>query len=180
MSDECDSFYRVGGGVENYLFLPPQHSMMLTYSFRARPSGNISADSGIMRVSVFIHPLLRVGLSPIHGWGVFAGGDLPRGLVVERSPVLTISHDLVDPPDVFYNYRFGWPEGAPWTEYVLGLGYSSLYNHSSSPNVKWSSELGEKLLVFETLRDIKEGEELTSFYGLGYNWGEGEGDLFAV
>lgn len=120
-----------------------------------------------MRVNPFIHPLIRVSRSPIHGWGVFAGGFLPRGLVIERSPILTLPSS---PQGLFFDYRFGWPHGKPWTEMVLGLGYSSLYNHSPSPNIQWESDEVNRLIVFSTIRDVEDGEELCSFYGEEYDW----------
>jgi SET domain-containing protein len=53
---------------------------------------------------------------------------------------------------------------------VLGLGYSSIYNHSPSPNIQWESDEVNRLLVFSTIRDVEEGEELCSYYGDEYNW----------
>lgn len=118
----------------------------------------------------FLHPLLIVKASSVHGWGVFTNGDLPQGLVVERSPILTISTTIDKPSPLLYDYRFGWPQGKAWTEFVIGLGYSSFYNHSSSPNTKWWSSEEDRLLIFETLRKVDAGEELFSYYGEDYDW----------
>ena len=115
----------------------------------------------------FLHPLLYVKASPVHGWGVFTRAEISRGLVIECSPILTLPSE---PQGLFFEYRFGWPQNKPWTEMVLGLGYSSLYNHSSSPNVKWESDEENRLLVFITTRDVEAGEELFTYYGDDYNW----------
>lgn len=47
---------------------------------------------------------------------------------------------------------------------VLGLG--SMFNHSSiRQNVGWKRNLGAEVVVYSTLRDIEEGEELLISYG---------------
>ena len=106
----------------------------------------------------YIHPFLRVKASPIHGLGVFTSGALPKGLDIERAGILSIGQDVLQ------DYCFGWPEC------VIGLGHASYYNHSSSPNVEWVSDVEHRLLVFRTLREIAPGEELFTDYGDSY-WG---------
>lgn len=110
----------------------------------------------------YIHPFLRVKPSPIHGLGVFTSGALPKGLEIERCGILSIGQELLT------DYTFGWPQNSKWTEFVIGLGFGSYYNHSSSPNVEWISDEEHRLLIFRTLREIAPGEELLSDYGDSY------------
>lgn len=46
-------------------------------------------------------------------------------------------------------------------------GYGSYYNHSPEPNVDWYTNDDEKTFVFESITDIKEGEELFINYSNG-------------
>lgn len=47
---------------------------------------------------------------------------------------------------------------------VLGLG--SMFNHSSQDqNVGWKRDLKREVIVYRTLRDVQQGEELCISYG---------------
>lgn len=47
---------------------------------------------------------------------------------------------------------------------VFGLG--SLFNHSRrAQNVGWARDIANKSVIYKTLRDVKEGEELCISYG---------------
>lgn len=115
----------------------------------------------------YIHPLLSVKRSPVHGWGVFAEQDIPSGTVIERSAIVTLPST---PSDLLWDYRFGWPQNKPWTEMVMAMGWAGFYNHSSSSNVEWESDEENRLLVFITTRDVEAGEELFTYYGDVYDW----------
>jgi uncharacterized protein len=41
---------------------------------------------------------------------------------------------------------------------VFGLG--SMFNHSRNPNVGWIRDIKSSVVVYKSLRDIEEGEEL--------------------
>jgi uncharacterized protein len=96
------------------------------------------------------------------GRGVFARAKIPKGVIIERVPVLTLPVE-----DVFSNtaksrlseYVFRWHDG----EVAIALGYGSLYNHSFRPNARFYSE-GRLMQVFSALRDIDAGEEITINY----------------
>lgn len=120
-----------------------------------------------MRMEPYLNYFLHVKASSVHGWGVFTRGYLPRGLVIERSPIIPLPSE---PQDLFFDYRFGWPQNKPWTEMVMGFGYAGIYNHSSQPNVMWESDEENRLLVFSTTRDVMSGEELFTYYGDDYDW----------
>lgn len=115
----------------------------------------------------WIHPYLVVKKSGIHGLGIFSSEPIPGGTVIEKSGILPIG-----PPGegILPDYRFGWPIGEKWTEYVVCLGFGSYYNHSKEPNAYWTGNKKNRLLVFITLRDILPGEEILVSYGDGYDY----------
>ena len=81
--------------------------------------------------------------SRIHGLGLFATEDIPKG------EVLGISH-IFD--ERFENNYIRTPLGG-------------LYNHSSDPNCK-GQKSGDGLVWFKAVKDIKKDEELTGCYNL--------------
>lgn len=71
-----------------------------------------------------------------------------------------------------YHYTYNWPlskDGAISSKaqtqaVVFGLG--SMFNHSSlHQNVGWTRDLEREVIVYRTLRDVEEGEELCISYG---------------
>lgn len=64
-----------------------------------------------------------------------------------------------------------WPYTCPQTQkqlttqaVILGLG--SMFNHSTQhQNVGWERNVANKVIVYKTLREIEEGEELCISYG---------------
>lgn len=58
---------------------------------------------------------------------------------------------------------------------VLGLG--SMFNHSSiRQNVGWKRNVDAEVIVYSTLRDIEEGEELLISYGASLTFEDIEAD----
>lgn len=120
---------------------------------------------------LFNHTLVTLRPSPIHGIGVFAVADIPKGTqgffsddksewiplhkkevdkLPQQSKALIENHCLYDSDHYFvpeYGFRI--------VDLVVFL------NHSEEPNVQ-SLEEGND---FITLRDIKSGEELFVNYG---------------
>lgn len=85
---------------------------------------------------------LTIKQSEIHGLGLFAVSDIPAGIV------LGISH-VVD--SRFENGHIRTPLGG-------------FYNHSNEPNC---CTVKTKYLVYlKTIKDIKAGAEITSYYFL--------------
>lgn len=98
--------------------------------------------------------------SDVHGKGVFAGGPIPEGGVIEVCPVLlfpkaqlaAIRQTLLD------DYYFDWGDDDSW--YALALGYGSLYNHAYEPNADYEMDFENETIDFYALRDIEPGEEI--------------------
>lgn len=116
---------------------------------------------------------VRVGRSPIHGFGMFATRDLAPGEVLERSPVLVIDEDdeALVAETVLDGYCYTWDDGA----LGLGLGYTSLYNHSSNPNARYWTMPEHGMIEVVVHRPIRAGEEVLVTYN---GDPEAEGDLW--
>ena len=96
------------------------------------------------------------------GRGVFAREDIRRGTIIERAPVI-----VVPVGEIFTlagstqlsNYAFIWGENTS----ALVLGYGSIYNHSFEPNATYYAS-GRQAQIFQAIRDICAGEEVTINY----------------
>lgn len=103
---------------------------------------------------------VRVGDAGHKGRGVFAQQIIKAREAVEVAPVMTIPKAEIQQvaSTLLGNYCFGSDRLD-----LLGLGYSSLYNHSSTPNA--SFVLTERAILVIALRRIEEDEEITFDYG---------------
>ncbi len=98
------------------------------------------------------------------GRGVFTSKGFRKGELVEVCPMLvfnTKERELLD-QTLLYNYMFLW--GDDDSQSALALGYGSLYNHSSAPNVRYLVDYENETLEVHTVRDIAPGEELCFNY----------------
>ena len=95
------------------------------------------------------------------GRGVFARRNLPKGAVIEISPVVTLDKNSIpdngDPPD---GYALEWDLEKKGEEYCMPLGYVMMYNHSRKPNIALSCDYRKYEISVVTLRPVKKGEEL--------------------
>jgi len=92
--------------------------------------------------------MYAIGLSSIHGRGLFATRFIPAGTTVG---ILEGHHVVDDGPHVL------------WLDDQRGFHVTNdlcFINHSDTPNVAYFDDL-----TVGTLRDILPGEELTHFYG---------------
>lgn len=117
-----------------------------------------------------------VGKSPIHGMGCFARANISAGEMIEESSAIILDTTVKSNKDwVITRYLFTWPcehedpickeHGAT---YFVPTGNALIYNHSDAPNSYWIYDKAMKRLFLSALRDIKENEELTWYYGHGY------------
>lgn len=136
-----------------------EHSM----SFRINPPTKIYVDK-----------------SPIHGWGVFASHDIEEGEVFEEVLVLTLPINKGETSGILLDYRFNWPQGVEWDEQVVGLGFSSLYNHSDNANAYWISDIDKKTFKFVSNRKILSGEEIFIWYGDISYWNDGRQNIIVI
>jgi hypothetical protein len=109
----------------------------------------------------------RIGLSRIHGVGVLAIRDIPRGTELfrgedERVVWVRLAAIRRLPPELrrlYTDFGMAWGKriGVPRTLNMLSVGW--YLNHSARPNTE-ADEDGR----FHTLRRIRKGEELTADY----------------
>ncbi|MBB4079354.1 SET domain-containing protein [Lewinella aquimaris] len=110
-------------------------------------------------------PFLYLKPSERGGRGVFTAENIGEGTIVEFAPVIVLSAEerKVIHRTGLHDYYFVWEgEGA-----ALALGYGSLYNHSSTPNLDYEMDYDFHQIRFSALRDIDAGEELLINYMAG-------------
>lgn len=118
--------------------------------------------------------LLRVvDMGPNKGRGVVAAQDIRKGDLIERAPVLIIpdaDRTGID-PSIIFTYIFMWEKGMVEEDLYkhkgragIALGYTSLLNHSYSPNADYVHHIDEQMIDIVALRDIASGEEITIDY----------------
>jgi hypothetical protein len=106
--------------------------------------------------------------SSLHGLGVFAAHDIPKGTVVWRFDPkvdLTLTAEEIDqlpPPCRCQLLRYSYLCKVD-NRYVLCADDSRFMNHSLTPNTGEDFTLDPRGLTVAT-RDIKAGEELTANY----------------
>ncbi|TSC60821.1 MAG: Nuclear protein SET [Candidatus Peregrinibacteria bacterium Greene0416_62] len=106
-----------------------------------------------------------LGKSPIHGIGVFAAHDIPKGMVIweftrgidQEIPAASIEKLPALAQACIRKYAYRKPDS---DIYVLCGDDTRFFNHSEEPTVISSSEDGPDIAV----RDIRTGEELTIDY----------------
>lgn len=118
--------------------------------------------------------LLRVvDFGQNRGRGVVALQDIKAGELIERSPVLLIPNKdraAVD-PTVIFTYVFMWEHGTIEEDLykhegraAIALGFTSLLNHSFTPNAVFHRHIDGLMIDIIAARDIGSGEEITIDY----------------
>ena len=104
---------------------------------------------------------------PNAGRGVFARGDIKKGEVIERCPVILVSRadtsNLKESILVTYFFYFGKSK----EKLAIALGFGSIYDHSYEPNATYKVKPREKVIEFTAIKDIKKDEEITVNYNFG-------------
>lgn len=109
---------------------------------------------------------LKVGRK---GLGVFARSLLISGEIIEVSPFSNCwGEKWADTSENLRKIVFSYPQNSD--SYVIGLGYTSIYNHSDDNNAIWYT--GKDSIIIQTTRIIKENEEICIHYGDAY-WSGG-------
>ncbi len=116
---------------------------------------------------------LRIANMGRRGRGVVADQQIERGQLVERSPVLIIPPGDRAATDgtVVFTYVFMWEHGTVEEDLykhegraAIALGYTSLLNHSYTPNCEFIRHIDDLVIDLVALRRIEAGEELTIDY----------------
>ena len=103
------------------------------------------------------------------GRGVFTSNTIPANTIIEESPVIVLSPEdrkRIEETELYY-YIFEW--GDDVDHGAVGLGYISMYNHSSPSNCEYVMDYESKTIIVQTVRQIEPGEELTINYSAGWD-----------
>lgn len=125
-----------------------------------------------MKNELYSNPKIQVRKSAIHGWGVFAKENISNGEILEENPFLIIPMGTNEHSSIFIDYRFNYPRTQSQKQVVV-FGYSSLYNHSDSPNALWETDTENELFIFRAIKDISKDEEILVYYGGENYWNDG-------
>ena len=107
-------------------------------------------------------PGLYISDSPLGGRGVFTSEFIERDSLVEVCPVLVFDEFQSLESTKLYDYLFRW--GDTQNQRALALGFGSLYNHSSDPNLRIQLNYDRRTISFYALKDIPIGTELLFNY----------------
>jgi len=117
---------------------------------------------------------LHVKKSEIHGIGVFAAEDIPKGELLEISRLLKLEWRMKYQYDKVLR-DYSWVSNCQCKEcqthgqnMFLALGFGSLYNHSDSPNTNMEINYANQTLIVVAKEDIKQGDEVFVSYGANY------------
>ncbi|KAF2085900.1 protein methyltransferase [Saccharata proteae CBS 121410] len=117
-------------------------------------------------------PDLVLVLDTPKGRGVFAAQDIPARTVIETCPALVLGIEENEEHirhTSLYHYTYNWPvrdaEGKMKTAQAVIFGLGSMFNHARDQNVGWDRDVSRFLVRYQTLRDVKAGEELCISYG---------------
>ena len=120
-------------------------------------------------------PYLAVCDSPGKGRGVFTTRDLPKGALIERTPVLIVPehHRPLADKTLLFGYLLLWEPDRPQEELYEGtgraaiaLGITSLINHSDRPNARIRPRIEAQEIELRATRDIDAGEEILIDYDM--------------
>lgn len=108
--------------------------------------------------------MIRVGQCQGKGRGIFALRKIVTGETIEEAPVVAVPEGEVAHLDatVLGDYYFVWGDDEKQAALLLGL--CSLCNHSYEPNARFSLCPEQLTIKFVALRDIAQGEEVTTNY----------------
>lgn len=103
------------------------------------------------------------------GLGVFSIKDIAANSVIEHSPFSSCwSSKWEDTPENLRKIVFSYPQNTD--NYVIGLGYTAIYNHNDNNNAEWlTTEAG---ILIRTIKNICAEEEVFIHYGDAY-WSGG-------
>lgn len=99
-----------------------------------------------------------------YGRGLFTTRAIEQGEIIHVAPVipLTAAEKPFVNSTVLAEYVFQYEQGD--YVYAIGLGYSSLFNHSGAPNVLFDIDYESQTVVFTAKAPIPVDSELTIDY----------------
>jgi SET domain-containing protein len=103
------------------------------------------------------------------GKGVFTRERIPKGTVIEISPVVVMSNEdrIHLDKTKLHDYIFEW--GQQKDRCCMALGFIPMYNHSYKSNCEYFMDFDEEMIFVKTVRAIDKGAELTINYNGDWN-----------
>jgi SET domain-containing protein len=103
------------------------------------------------------------------GRGVFTNKAIKADTVIEVAPVIVMSaaDRLLLDKTLLHDYIFEW--GKMKDQCCMALGLVSMYNHSYKSNCEYIMDYETETIAVQTVRKIKQGEELTINYNGDWN-----------
>ena len=115
-----------------------------------------------------------VKVVPDKGRAVFANKRLRKGDEIECSPVLVFTVQTTEMAPFSYEYAWDDEDDVEHREWWIGLGHTSLYNHSHEPNADYElidDDVDGPRIRIVALRRIAADEEIMIDYtGDGEPW----------
>lgn len=103
------------------------------------------------------------------GLGVFTTKNIESNSNIEHSPFSSCwKSTWKETPNDLRKIVFSHPKSSD--NYVIGLGYISIYNHSDNNNADWFAT--DSGILIKTIKNINIGEEVFINYGQAY-WSGG-------
>jgi SET domain-containing protein len=111
-----------------------------------------------------IHHSLYIELTEKKGKGVYTADAIPKGVIIELSPVIAMKKEdrIHLDQTLLHDYIFEW--GAEKDRCCMALGFIPIYNHSYKSNCEYFMDFEEETIFVKTVRTIEKGEELTINY----------------
>jgi hypothetical protein len=112
-------------------------------------------------VNIYANDCAQIRVVPLEGKGrgVLAMAKIQAASVIEVAPILLVPRqELMG--TLLREYCFSYKRDRSLS--AIGLGYTSLYNHSFDPNAE--ARIMKDRVVFTAKRDIEEGEEICHNY----------------
>jgi len=118
-----------------------------------------------------LKPYLHLDKTAKAGRGVFTSERIPKGTVIEISPVVVMSNEdrIHLDKTKLHDYIFEW--GKEQKQCCMALGLIPMYNHSYKSNCEYIMDYEDELMYIQTVTVIKKGEELTINYNGDWNDG---------
>ncbi|MDN3655785.1 SET domain-containing protein [Ferruginibacter paludis] len=103
------------------------------------------------------------------GRGVFTNKAIKADTVIEVAPVIVMSaaDRLLLDKTLLHDYIFEW--GKMKDQCCMALGLVSMYNHSYKSNCEYIMDYETETIAVQTVRKIRQGEELTINYNGDWN-----------
>ena len=116
-----------------------------------------------------LKPYLYLDKTANAGRGVFTRERIPKGTVIEISPVVVMSNEdrIHLDKTKLHDYIFEW--GKEKDQCCMALGFIPMYNHHYKSNCEYFMDFDDEIIFIKTVRAIDKGAELTINYNGDYN-----------